>query len=266
MHSILALTLMHDRSLASTTTPLSRKEAFHYYRGVSLFNARLSGPVPSAERDALWAAAMGLGVISFFHIEAQTPAEAWPLTPESNMDLNWLKMIEGKQIVWRFVGPPSKNSLFDQPYPENIKSQLPPQTNTTLHGLLPPEFIALYELDRPSSTDGENPYRSGAVLLGQSLAVTDLLPVLMAFLTFLGNISPEYKRLLEQKDGRALLLLAYWYAKVSCFGFKVWWVERRANLEGQAICIFLERFYGDFVSVMSLLDFPKMVLCAQDGT
>jgi hypothetical protein len=59
---------------------------------------------------------------------------------------------------------------------------------------------------------------------------------------------------LEAKDHRALLLLAYWFAKVC--NTSVWWLDRRATLECQAICLYLERYSTDVV-VHDLLEFPR---------
>jgi hypothetical protein len=261
MHSILALTLMHDRSLYSLTSPLTTKEAFHWYRSASLFKAKLSSQVLPSERDPLWAAAMGLGIVSFFYVEGDKPTDVWPLSPASSMDLNWLKMIDGKKEVWRVAGPPTENSIFEKPYPENIKFLLPPPSDSGFKSLSP-EFIKMYELNTLPADDS-NPYRAAATSLTQTLPSNDLLPVIMGFLTFVGNISPDYKQLLEQKDPRALLLLAYWYAKVC--KFEVWWLSRRALLEGQAICIYLERYHQYCTEITHLLHFPSTVFRLFNG-
>jgi hypothetical protein len=104
-----------------------------------------------------------------------------------------------------------KNSLFDTSFPENVKSQLDPSTGPGLN-YFHSEFIKLYELDT-FSTDAENPYRAVATSLAVSLHIDSILPIILGFLSFIGNMRPEYKRLLEKKDPRALLLLAYWYAR-----------------------------------------------------
>jgi len=84
----------------------------------------------------------------------------------------------------------------------------------------------------------------------------------MGFLTFIGTISPEYMRLLEEKDPRALLLMAYSYAEVSQFG--IWWLSRRAILEGEAICIYLKRLDHGYDEIEQLLQLPKLLLCTSN--
>jgi len=257
MHLLLALTLMHDRSLSLLTTPLNSKEAFHWYHGVRMFSAKLAGDVNVLERDALWAAAMCLSFVSFFYVEGDTAREAWPLKQPSNMDLGWLKMIDGKKEVWRVAGPPTKDHVFEKSYPVNIQSHLPPSMDDEI-GNLPPEFFILYNLQQQSDTSN-NPYYHAVTLLARLFTVDDMFTVLVGFLTFIGSISPEFKRLLQQKDPRALLLLAYWYAKVSQFG--IWWLSRRAILEGEAICIFLERLDQNCNEFRYLLQYPSSILC-----
>lgn len=81
----------------------------------------------------------------------------------------------------------------------------------------------------------------------------------MNFWSFVSNMRPEHKRLLERKDPRTLLLLAYWYAKVcQC---QVWWLLRRAAFEYQAICIFLERYRGHEMDIRELLQHILRLIC-----
>jgi hypothetical protein len=63
-------------------------------------------------------------------------------------------------------------------------------------------------------------------------------------------MQPHFKGLLERKDPRALLLLAYWYAKVSG---SLWWMTRLAKLECQATCLYLERHYARETAIQELL-------------
>lgn len=81
MHAILTLTLMHDRYLSGApNSNMSTTETFHWCKSLALFNRKLSGPVEHAERDALWATTIFVGMIAFHFIEAKTPEEAWPLS------------------------------------------------------------------------------------------------------------------------------------------------------------------------------------------
>ena len=255
MHALLSLTLMHDRYLsAATHTNLSIIEAFHLYQGTALFNSKLSGPIEASERDAIYATAVCLGVIAFFYIEAKTPEEAWPLTPPSPLDLNWLSLSDGKRELSKVTQPRGEKSVFQTLRPfENTK---PRSTSSTVPGLeaLPPEFIQVCGFDA-SSTPENNPYYAVASALAKSLHSDCKLTTILSFLSFIGNMLPEYKRLLKRKDPSALLLLAYWFAKMCQFHH--WWILGRAALEGQAICMYLQRYHGNNSEIQKLLHFPR---------
>ena len=256
MHAVLTLTLMHDRYLsAAPNTKLSTTEVFHCYQGIALFNSKLSGPIQPSEGDALLAAAVLLGTIAFYYIEARTPEEAWPLKPPSSLDLNWLRMSDGKKEIWKIAHPSRSDSVFKTLGPEHMNS-LPTSSTWPELEVLPREFIKLYGFDATPTTDN-NPYHAAASALAQSLNIDYIQTIILNFLYFISNMRPEYKRLLEQKDPRALLLLAYWYAKVC--QYRHWWIWRRAALECQAICIYLERYHRHEANIQTLLQFPRMM-------
>jgi hypothetical protein len=50
------------------------------------------------------------------------------------------------------------------------------------------------------------------------------------------------------------LLLSYWYAKVLN---SVWWLDRRATMECQAIILYLERNHPNETDMLELLQLPR---------
>jgi hypothetical protein len=122
---------------------------------------------------------------------------------------------------------------------------------------LPSGFIDLYAFDAMSTNDN-NPYYGVASALAHVLGSDRIQLIILNFLYFIYGMRPDYKRLLEQKDPRALLLLAYWYAKVC--QYQLWWAWRRASLECQAICMYLESYHRRDTDILTLLQFPKMAL------
>lgn len=217
MHALLSLTLMHDRYLSGASdTKLSTIEAFHWYQSTALFKSKLSGSIDHSERDAAYATAVCLGVITFFYIEAKTPEEAWPLKPSSSLDLNWLSLSEGKRTLGEVTRPSKEKTVFQTLLPlENTK---PKPIAPTVAGLkaLPPELILLCGFDATSTPDN-NPYYAVASGLAKSLHSDCMLTTILSFLTFIGSVLPDFKELLRRKDPCALLLLAYWYAKMCQF-------------------------------------------------
>jgi hypothetical protein len=257
MHLVQTITAIHDRYLsASSSSKQTLTEAYHWAQAAAMVNEKLSTPIKSCDRDALWAAALLLGVTAFSSIEAPRPEEAWPLKPSSPSDLEWLRMSYGKKAVWGVIDPLRKGGILHQ-VAEHIKQEyLLSIAPKPAPGFLLSVFVDLCNL-HDSSNSETNPYYA---------AVHSLMPLLnlevnesttLRFLSYISYMSSEFKDLLEEKDSRAMLLLAFWYAKV-CRSH--WWVAHRARLEGQAICIYLERYQGDYTAIQALLQFPKMQL------
>jgi len=257
LHVILTLTILHDRYLsAAPTTEHSAAEAFHSHQGTMLLNRKLSQSVPPSERDALWGTAALLGAIAFANIEATTAEEAWPLKAASSQDLCWLKMSEGKKAVWEIANPARPDSVFHALHSEH--DEVSSWFYRTKPGLemLPAEFLKLYDLGPESSSDN-NVYYGAAFFLGRIITMEINRYTILHFVSFVYYIHPDHKARLERKDPRTLLLIAYWYAKI-CQN-PPWWMERRARIECQAICIYLEKYHSNEVKLVELLKFPKMM-------
>lgn len=176
-----------------------------------------------------------LGLIAVYYIEADTAEQAWPLKPSSSLDFNWLKMSQGKKEIWKITQPFRSKSVF-QPLVMGNMSFIPERSTLLGQEVLPPNLTKLCDLDAFSTVDN-NPYYAVASGLAQVFKFDDKLLTIMNFLQSINSMRQDYKRLLEPKDARALLLLAYWYAKVC--QTQHWWLWHRAAPEGQAICIYL---------------------------
>lgn len=261
MHSIVTLTLMHDRHLCDVSSlDLSTAESYHWYQAVSSFNRQLSHDAYAHDQIALMATSAIMGTLVFCHMEAKTPDEAWPLNSPSTSAVNWLCINRGKQEVWKLARSRNHNTTV-----EILGSIHTSQTYTeTLLDFrftgIPPEFLRLYNIYSP--TNGiDNPYLPVALGLAQILYTEcPMNNSFVGFCFFISSMPGHFKILLEDKDPRALLLLACWYAKVCCLG--VWWVTRRSLLEGQAICIYLERYFKHNIDLQTILQFPKAVFSA----
>ncbi|KAI9731741.1 MAG: hypothetical protein M1834_004530 [Cirrosporium novae-zelandiae] len=263
MHAVQALTAIHDRYLFES--PSSRRsitEVYHWSRAAALFNQRLSTPIQPHDYDALWATAVILGIIAFSSIEESKPEEAWPLKHPEPSDLEWLRMCNGKVVIGRVINPLRSGSIFNPLAAEVKIDHLSSAATKPEIEPIWPAFIQLYDLDNPSMID-DNPYRAAVHALALLLRIECDQPNIARFLSFVNHIQPDFKRLLEQRDPRALLLMAYWYAK-ACHS--IWWIKRRAVLECQATCLYLERYHSGETVILELLRFPKMQcgLCVTD--
>jgi hypothetical protein len=249
MQIILAMTLMHDRHIAGfADTPQSVAEAYHHYQGTAMIKRKLTDHDPH-ERDALCAAAALLGALSFANIDARTYEEAWPLKAPSESDLDWLSMTGGKMVVWKLVDPMREGSVIQEAWQQA--------------GLLKPSELGLSScptfIELNSLMDGalgeDNVHQNAASALMPLLAIECNHSTIAKFMSFVCHTEPEYRQLLGQKDPLALLLLAYWYAKMC--QYKQWWIQPRAVLECQAICVYLENYHRDENRIQSLLHFPR---------
>lgn len=234
MHLIQAVTACHDRYLegASFTEP-SPKESYNLNLGLVLYQHKLTHTLRPTDRDALFVAASLTGIASFASIQARTVEESWPLR---GTDLNWLHLSSGKHAVVELVDPLGKESMWSvlvQTIQENYLSKSEEESRCTI-------FDHLRDCTDPPISPSENPYQDFVDMLAPLLELdcdknennwVRLFLVLM-------QVPPAYTGLVQQKDSWAMLMLAYWYAKV-CHGR--WWLARRSILEGLAICVYIER-------------------------
>jgi hypothetical protein len=251
MHVVLAMTLQHDRYIAGFADGPSYKEAYHHYRATVMFNRKLTDHKQN-EKDALWAAAALLSAMSFANIDARTCEEAWPLKAPSQSDLSWLRMTDGKKAVWKLVDPMREGSIIKEAW-QQAGSLRPAKacelatcpTSTELDGL------------KDYTTNERNPCGNAASILMPLLAMECNHSTIAKFLSFPTYAESHYRRLLGEKHPVALLLLAYWYAKMG--SYNQWWVQPRAVLECKAICVYLDKYHSDEEGMQDLLQFPKML-------
>lgn len=263
MHIIQTITGIHDRYLSKDTSPrnsrLTIAERFHLGQAAKLFHEELSKPIEANRRDALWATAALLGAIAWSTIEASSPEEAWPLAHAEPNDLEWIKMSENKAAIWEIAQPMRVDSIFHElagEYQKGFNHHAKPQPG--IEGI-PTDFVKLFELDE-MATPENNVYHAAVRSLTKLLPLPCEREAMGPFIAWIAHFRPEFKALLESKDARALLLLAYWYMKVADV---VWSLDRRSKLECQAICIYLERYHWLEHDLMRMLQPPKKWCGAQ---
>jgi hypothetical protein len=260
MHAVLAMTAMHDRFLQSPKlTDMSNStaiECYHHSHAAALFNAKLSSQIESSDRNALWTTAVLLSSMASFSVGSSDVEELWPLAPASASHLEWLNMSQGLRVLWNITEPTSSGGLFhdliQDPRYSYLQYKMIAEPQPGIDDL-PDSFIALCDLT-PMSNARNNPYHASVRMLASLLDIECAPFTMIRFLSFPALMRPEFNRLLKDKDARAMLLLAYWHAKV-CEA--QWWVKTRATLECTAICIYLERYHSGDLRVMRMLEFPK---------
>ncbi|KFY40202.1 hypothetical protein V494_03607 [Pseudogymnoascus sp. VKM F-4513 (FW-928)] len=251
MHLVQALTSLHDRHFSGQVNKRQiAAESYHVSRAAAQFNRKLSTPLEPADRDPVWAAGCLIAWIVFSSIDATEASEAWPLAPEKPSDLEWLRLNDAKSVLWGLTDPMRADSIFSV---MSIEYAAGMHQRPVSDIGIPPTFSRLSYIDGPFSED--SPYSVGMRTLTALQPAECTRQNHVSFLLFQGHLRPGFRSQLEQKKPYALLLLAYWYAKI-CRA--VWWVERRATLECQAICLYLERYHGEDAGIQEMLHYPRM--------
>ncbi|UPX09818.1 uncharacterized protein EKO05_0000499 [Ascochyta rabiei] len=244
MHMLLSVTLMHDAHLANPSAVASKssQEALRHWNTASkLFNEILSRPIPPSYQDAIWTTGVFLGAASFWSIGSTNPYEVWPLKPAEPDDLSWLKVGEGKKHLWRLAQPKRPDGIFY----ELVK-------NYNCHSV--PEWMAmdseLHISDRmkrifditASSDEHDNIYYRPILTLSKCPNIQLTYENALKFLYILAVLTPDFFALLEAKDVRAVFIMGWWYMLLRTGD--LWWMSRRARVEGLAIRIWLGRQQG----------------------
>lgn len=253
MHAVQPITAVHDRYLSQGySSKPSSKELYHWSQAAALFREKLSASISSSERDALWVTSVLLVGIALACVDASKPEEAWPLQSSSLSNMVWLRMINGKKAVRNITDPLRKDGVFHKLADKNdASSRVFEHRQSTLLSTL----ADLCHLTEPSASQN-NPYYGAVYKLGTLLDLECDQSTIREFLGFFDALDFEFLGLLERKEPRALLLLAHWYAKVCG---SMWWRGRRALLECQATCIYLQRHHGDNAALQELLFLPKLI-------
>jgi hypothetical protein len=256
MHMVQALTALHDRMLSPNPNwRQTQVELYHASRAAALINAKLSQPLNAEDRDPLWATAALLGVAAMSWLEASCVEEAWPLAPRQPSDLDWIRISKSKSAVWELTNPMRIGGRFRSIAVEQVRSHEECEIVVAKLGVddLPKRLLKLFEFD-DSSTVESSRYFTALKGLGQAMAVESVRSNILILLRFIGTMTEDFQLLLKERDPRALLLQAFWYAKIKG---PMWWLNRRSELEGPAICKYLERNHSDKTEIMELLSYPK---------
>lgn len=253
---LMALTSIHLRSISSgMRSDPPKDEANYCYQAISMFAKEVVKPRNPEHQAMLLCASAMIYNMAFANVEAKTPEEAWPLAPPSPADLGWLKVSAAKRQLSQLVLPMGQDPLF-----MTLTSLPTPATNATALPTpavaLPLGFSSLFGLEsRSNRTD--NPYFSPAIKLSRILESEDAILVTLGFVWLVVEMADDFKELLMKKEPKALILLACWFAKIS--NLPVWWYRQRAIIEGQAICLYLERYHSDDMNLQVLLRYPKSI-------
>ncbi|KAF1848337.1 uncharacterized protein K460DRAFT_364307 [Cucurbitaria berberidis CBS 394.84] len=243
MHMLLSLTLMHDAELSLSCSPsLATKQKHaslqHWNTATGLFNRILADPIPPSYQDAIWATGIFLGAASFWYVESTSVENVWPLKPGDPSDLTWLRLGEGKRHLQRIADPTRPESLFSAMFKDKSRTNLSDwmETNNTSRISSRVKKVFNITLD---STSTNNVYYLPVLILSriQTMRFTQENTLKSLYVTT--SVRPEFLMLLEDKDPRAVFILAWWFTMLK--DGELWWMARRAKVEGEAARIWLQR-------------------------
>jgi hypothetical protein len=254
MHAVMTITCAHDRCMNETASSKpSVVEGYHLNRALAMFSQKLDMKITSADKDPIWATCGLMKAICLANNYSSCPEESWPLNPEGSSPFDWLKLQDGNKAVWRLISPMEPNSAFDFLANRIVQPVALPPPSFEGCGHIRQLMIDLFELDE-SSHSSHNTYRSAVPIILSLMGMHCNDDTIFQFFRFSAELKSDLRRLLFIKDPRALLLLAYWYSMVST---GPWHMRRRATVECQSICTYLEKYHADNLILLELLQFPK---------
>jgi hypothetical protein len=289
MHIILALTQVHDDTLAhwdAQTSPgytlLSDKAMYHWGWATRILRQTLSRPITDHERDATYLAVTLQSIIYLAATQANEPGEAWPLRSRvlwgQDPAPQWLKLCDGKRTIAQLTNPTRRNGAFQlaaldlkstmEHLAQIAATPIPSPRQGSINVPLPQGFYDMFDLESSSDAMAGNqstytePVRALSWLLTQE-PPADSDQDLLQLLSWTCVLDEDFRARLRAKDGRAMLLLVYWYARIgSCR--RIWWMWRQCWTEGLAICSYLKSSWtmsseDDRRVLVALLEWPKAV-------
>lgn len=176
-----------------------------------------------------------------FAVETEDPEELWPLSPHG---MRWLPAQRGLRTFWQMV--PDKIWFSERDLDTTERCLGLPDQIPGVDGI-PRALAELCELNEFSSVEN-NPYHNAVRILSSLLDRSH--DGSLRFLAFINTAGPAFESLLEQRDPRALVLMAIWFGLVPV---SAWWIWARAQLERKAIYVYLDRYHGHDVHIQTLL-------------
>ncbi|KAH3991162.1 hypothetical protein HBH98_235980 [Parastagonospora nodorum] len=179
-------------------------------------------------------------------VNSEKVEEVWPLKPRDSVDLGWLKLCDGKRVLWEIADPKRPDSIFHNVLKEqNAYTVILPEwvRDPDAMARIPPRLKRIFGVTSTSTIDN-NVYLLTLTLLSRLQNQRLTIATSQSFLQAIAFVTPELVRLLESKDPRAVFIIGWWF-KMMADG-DLWWVVPRAKIEGRTIRIWLEKEDGVF--------------------
>jgi hypothetical protein len=263
LHAILAYSAKHLSFLYPDEQKYSVAATIHYTRSLQEYSSQLVYHVEQGNANALLAASGILAKLSFINtpvMMANTPLAAATVVPAWIRSMQGVKTIMSTPVLRKTleggVMAPIWNAYFCTP---NSESNLP-NDSVDADG----SITAMKALKELCSADGDCPSNPGTPLAPSpfEMVLKRLEPLVLLphpshekvdqFLAFIATMEPSFIELLERNEPRALLVLAFWCARMPLI--EQWWTGPSAKLECRRICAHLAQNADG--RIRALLKFP----------
>ncbi|KAK4550274.1 hypothetical protein LTR36_003241 [Oleoguttula mirabilis] len=237
LHAILAYSASHLRHLHPEVKKYSIAATMHFTRSLQAYSSQLVYEVESGNANALLSASGLLAKLSFINTPVMS-AEAAGSDPVPA----WIRSMQGVKTI---IQTPNLRrdleegilSVVVQHYnrPADSEAGIIDISNTQLGAVA---IRVLRELCDVGTGDGVvNPYTSVMARLEQLMLTLPTHDKVDQYLAFIATLEPSFIDLLKRMEVRALIILAYWCARLSLI--QQWWTGPSAKAECHRICAHL---------------------------
>ena len=190
-------------------------EIYHFQRAVQLYQAELARTndenINADNTDSLVGSCLLLAINEFCP-PGFKPEHSWVFT-SNPADLNWLALQGGLRCILGITGSFINTSIWGPAFQEAGDELKPFQGEQSGRSGIHNDLADLCDIEDHSTAE-QNPYHWPTQLLSRMLALKpyNRLERYSIFVTWMGQIEPEFITLLRAKDERALLVLSWWMA------------------------------------------------------
>lgn len=245
---MLAVASTHQANLRPDDAPQNVVAARFRQTAAHMYRQKLREPISRENMDVLLTTCM---LVSMFSFSAPSirPRDSWVFSTDPGA-LNWLLIQGGLSCLIDCTQPWMDESIWRDPFLISSTYELYDDHRPGREDL-DPDLADLCDVS-DATTEETNPYHWPLRMLSPMLRLPLAKVEANRVSSFMGRLPPAYLRLVQAKEPRALLLLAYWLA-IMC-SVHDWWIDARVRSECRAICMYLET--SDDRRILQLLDFP----------
>ncbi|PGH07085.1 hypothetical protein AJ79_06363 [Helicocarpus griseus UAMH5409] len=249
MHAILGL----SNGFFAWTFPGSSRykllEARHLSMALQLYKKELAWQITKENMDGLISTCMLLSDVPLLETEC-SPYDSFVFSSDPSA-MNWLLLQSGVSRLLPYVNTFLHQSIWFAPFMETYELFLKHKDCRSGREGLHPELADLCEID-DASTSENNPYHEPLRTLMPILNMELNSKNFVAMVSFMGTLKPNLISLLQKREPRALLILAFWLGKMC--SDQCSWIYRKLHTECVAICMYLENS-SDW-QILELLAYP----------